>query len=125
MFIMPKSLARFFRVFVNFRARPGWLASTLRSEPSQPGLAKKPSKTRRKNELTTLFEATTGFKVGNTHVKIAVGGNVFDKLKAEGKVPKDFQLTKAMRTGEEALPPEIQKAKDEFLRSAKNTTAKV
>jgi hypothetical protein len=122
MFIMPKSLARFFRVFVNFRARPGWLASTLRSEPSQPGLAKKPSKTRRKNELTTLFEATTGFKVGNTHVKIAVGGSVFDKLKAEGKVPKDFQLTKAMRTGEEALPPEIQKAKDEFLRSAKATS---
>ena len=45
-----------------------------------------------------------------------------EKLKAEGKVPKDFQLTKAMRTGEEALPPEIQKAKDEFLRSAKATS---
>ena len=119
---MPKSLARFFRVFVNFRARPGWLASTLRSEPSQPGLAKKPSKTRRKNELTTLFEATTGFKVGTTHVKIAVGGNVFDKLRADGKIPQDFQLTKEMRVGQQALPPEIQKAKDEFLRNAKATS---
>jgi len=68
----------------------------------------------------TLFEAATGLKVGTTHVKIAVGGNVFDKLRAEGKIPKDFQLTKAMRTGEEALPPEIQSAKDEFLQGVKN-----
>ena len=50
------------------------------------------------------------------------GGSLMDKLKADGKVPKDFQLTKAMRTGEEALPPEIQKAKDEFLRSSKATS---
>lgn len=71
----------------------------------------------------TLFEAATGLKARTiSHAKIAVGGSVFDKLKAEGKVPKDFQLTKAMRTGEEALPPEIQKAKDEFLRSAKATS---
>ena len=62
------------------------------------------------------------FNVVKTPHGTAVGGNVFDKLKAEGKVPKDFQLTKAMRTGEEALPPEIQKAKDEFLRSAKATS---
>lgn len=65
------------------------------------------------------------FNVVKTPHGTVVGGNVFDKLKAEGKVPQDFQLTKAMRTGEEALPPEIQKAKDEFLRNAKNTTAKV
>ncbi len=65
------------------------------------------------------------FNVVKTPHGTVVGGNVFDKLRAEGKVPKDFQLTKAMRTGEEALPPEIQKAKDEFLRNAKNTTAKV
>ena len=62
------------------------------------------------------------FNVVKTPHGTVVGGNVFDKLKAEGKVPKDFQLTKAMRTGEEALPPEIQKAKDEFLRSAKATS---
>jgi len=65
------------------------------------------------------------FNVVKTPHGTVVGGNVFDKLRAEGKVPQDFQLTKAMRTGEEALPPEIQKAKDEFLRNAKNTTAKV
>ena len=62
------------------------------------------------------------FNVVKTPHGTVVGGNVFDKLKADGKVPKDFQLTKAMRTGEEALPPEIQKAKDEFLRSAKATS---
>jgi len=62
------------------------------------------------------------FNVVKTPHGTAVGGNVFDKLRAEGKVPQDFQLTKAMRTGEEALPPEIQRAKDEFLRSAKATS---
>ena len=62
------------------------------------------------------------FNVVKTPHGTVVGGSVFDKLKADGKVPKDFQLTKAMRTGEEALPPEIQKAKDEFLRSAKATS---
>ncbi len=112
----------FLRIFYKLprQTRLAGLYAPLRAQPV--GLAKKPTKTRRKNELLTLFEAATGLKVGTTHVKIAVGGNVFDKLRAEGKVPQDFQLTKAMRTGEEALPPEIQKAKDEFLRSAKATS---
>ena len=70
-----------------------------------------------------LFEATTGLKVGTNHAKIAVGGNVFDKLKADGKIPKDFQLTKAMGIGEEALPPEIQAAKNEFLQDVKKDVA--
>jgi hypothetical protein len=51
-----------------------------------------------------------------------VRGNVFDKLKADGKIPKDFQLTNEMRVGEQPLPPEIQKAKQEFLNSVKATS---
>ncbi len=50
------------------------------------------------------------------------GGSLMDKLKADGKIPQDFQLTKEMRIGQQALPPEIQKAKDEFLRSSKATS---
>ena len=50
------------------------------------------------------------------------GGSLMDKLKADGKIPQDFQLTKEMRVGQQALPPEIQKAKDEFLRSSKATS---
>lgn len=62
------------------------------------------------------------FNVVKTPHGTVVGGNVFDKLRADGKIPQDFQLTKEMRVGQQALPPEIQKAKDEFLRNAKATS---
>jgi len=58
-------------------------------------------------------------KSTNTPHGVVVGGNLFDKLKAEGKIPNNFQPTKAMRLGEEPLPPEIQKARDQFVSSVK------
>jgi hypothetical protein len=54
---------------------------------------------------------------GPTGKAVAVGGStgIIDKMKAEGRIPQDFQLTPGMRVGEEALPPEIQAAKKEYM----------
>lgn len=38
-----------------------------------------------------------------------------DWAKKEGKVSKDFELTKGMRVGEEALPENVKKAREEYL----------
>jgi predicted GNAT family acetyltransferase len=45
------------------------------------------------------------------------GLNFVDWAKKEGKISQDFQLTKEMKTGQEALPESVAKAKQEFLSS--------
>lgn len=45
------------------------------------------------------------------------GSGFLDWAKKEGKIPQDFKLTKEMRTGEQALPENVAKARKEFLSS--------